>query len=116
MANSIAFLTSLFTLVSSKNFLSKMVLILTQYTPGRHEDVEVIVKAAHEHNVVIIPYGGGTSVSCALLCPENETRMIVSLDMHEMDKIKWVDRTNMTACIEAGIVGRVRIRKYIFNA
>jgi len=79
--------------------------------PGRSEDVEVIVKAANEHNVVIIPYGGGTSVSCALLCPTDEKRMIVSLDMHEMDKIKWVDRTNMTACIEAGIAGKDLVRK-----
>lgn len=79
--------------------------------PGRVEDVECIVKAANEHNVVIIPYGGGTSVSCALLCPPEETRMIISLDMHEMDKIKWVDRTNMTACIEAGIAGKDLVRK-----
>lgn len=41
-------------------------------------------------------------MSGALECPENETRMIVSLDMHEMNKIKWVNRQNMTACIEAG--------------
>jgi alkyldihydroxyacetonephosphate synthase len=79
--------------------------------PGRLEDVEAIVRAAHEHNAVIIPYGGGTSVSCALLCPTDETRMIVSVDMHEMDKIKWVDRTNMTACIEAGIAGKDLVRK-----
>jgi alkyldihydroxyacetonephosphate synthase len=37
---------------------------------------------------VIIPYGGGTSVSHALLCPANEKRMIVSLDMHDMDKVR----------------------------
>lgn len=79
--------------------------------PGRVEDVEAIVKAAHDHNAVIIPFGGGTSVSCALLCPADETRMIISLDMHEMDKIKWVDRTNMTACIEAGIAGKDLVRK-----
>jgi len=74
--------------------------------PGCHEHVEAIVKAAHEHNVVIIPYGGGTSVSHALMCPANEKRMIVSLDMHEMNAIKWVNRQSMLACIEAGIVGK----------
>lgn len=31
--------------------------------------------------------------------------MIVSLDMQRMNKIKSVDKVNMTACIEAGIVG-----------
>ena len=59
-----------------------------------------------QHNVVIIPYGGGTSVSHALMCPANEKRMIVSLDMHEMNAIKWVNRQSMLACIEAGIVGK----------
>lgn len=79
--------------------------------PGSLEDVEVIVKSANNHNVVIIPYGGGTSVSCGILCPEEEKRMIISLDMKEMDKIKWVDRQNMLACIEAGISGKDLARK-----
>lgn len=35
-----------------------------------------------------------------------EKRMIVSLDMSRMNKIKWVDKVNMTACIEAGIIGQ----------
>lgn len=60
---------------------------------------------ANEHNVVIVPYGGGTNVTQALMLPAEEKRMIVSLDMTRMNKIKWVDRSNMTACIEAGIIG-----------
>jgi alkyldihydroxyacetonephosphate synthase len=74
--------------------------------PGCHEHVEQIVALANQHNVVVIPFGGGTSVSGALTCPSNETRMIVSLDMHEMNKIKWIDTANMLVCMEAGIVGQ----------
>ena len=74
--------------------------------PGSHDDVEHIVKMAVKYNIVIIPYGGGTTVTQSLLCPENETRMIVSLDMHEMNRIKWIDRRSMLACIEAGAVGK----------
>eukprot|EP00743_Colponemidia_sp_Colp-15_P002674 GILK01002897.1.p1 GENE.GILK01002897.1~~GILK01002897.1.p1 ORF type:complete len:630 (-),score=93.02 GILK01002897.1:76-1785(-) len=74
--------------------------------PSKHEDVEVIVAAAHAHNVVLIPFGGGTNVSQALLCPPHEERMIVSLDMSEMNRIKWVDRDNLLACIEAGAIGK----------
>lgn len=58
--------------------------------PGTHQQVEVIVKAANEHNVVIIPFGGGTSVTNAVTCDPAETRMIVSLDMREMNKVKWI--------------------------
>lgn len=32
--------------------------------------------------------------------------MIVSLDMHEMNRIKWIDYESLTCCIEAGIVGK----------
>jgi len=74
--------------------------------PGCHDDVERIVKAAVEHDAVIIPYGGGTTVAAALECPQEEKRMIVSLDMHEMSQIQWINRQNMTASIEAGAVGR----------
>lgn len=74
--------------------------------PSCHKDVEEIVRLAVEHNVCIIPFGGGTSVSNALECPVTETRMIVSLDMTEMKKILWVDEANLVAHIEAGIIGQ----------
>lgn len=32
--------------------------------------------------------------------------MIVSLDMSRLNRIKWVDKINMMACIEAGILGQ----------
>ena len=54
----------------------------------------------------MIPYGGGTTVSESILCPINENRMIVSLDMKMMNKIKWCDPGNLSACIEAGAVGK----------
>ena len=74
--------------------------------PSCHKDVEKIVRLAVEHNVCIIPFGGGTSVSNALECPVEEKRMIVSLDMTEMKKILWVDEENLVAHIEAGIIGQ----------
>jgi alkyldihydroxyacetonephosphate synthase len=52
--------------------------------------VDAIVRAADAHNVVIIPFGGGTTVSGAVLCPEGEKRMIVSLDTSKMNRILCV--------------------------
>ncbi|GAB6029196.1 hypothetical protein CHUAL_004969 [Chamberlinius hualienensis] len=74
--------------------------------PECHDDVVKLVQIATECNVVLIPIGGGTSVSGALLCPSDETRMIVSLDTTQMCKILWIDEENMKAHIEAGIVGQ----------
>lgn len=38
--------------------------------PESHKQCEALVKLAHEHNVVLIPYGGGTNVSQALMLSE----------------------------------------------
>ncbi|KAK3859099.1 hypothetical protein Pcinc_034752 [Petrolisthes cinctipes] len=74
--------------------------------PGNHSEVVKVVAAAGKHNVALIPFGGGTSVSGALLCPEEESRPIVSLDTSQMCRILWVDEKNLTARIEAGIIGQ----------
>ncbi|XP_061430551.1 alkyldihydroxyacetonephosphate synthase, peroxisomal [Lethenteron reissneri] len=74
--------------------------------PGSHEDVVRIVELAVQHNVCIIPYGGGTSVSSALECPSDETRTIVSVDTSQMNRILWIDEMNLTARIQAGIIGQ----------
>lgn len=74
--------------------------------PACHEQVQAILDLASQYNVVIVPFGGGTSVTEALVCPTEEKRMIVSLDMKMMNRIKWVDRESLLGCIEAGIVGK----------
>lgn len=71
--------------------------------PKTHEDVVKIVDLAHLHDVIIVPYGGGTNVTQALyLLPDSQTgnqRMILSLDMSRMNKILWVDKDNNIACV-----------------
>ncbi|OCT63629.1 hypothetical protein XELAEV_18044727mg [Xenopus laevis] len=74
--------------------------------PSCHEDVVKIVDLACKHNVCLIPFGGGTSVSYALECPEDEKRTIASLDTSQMSRILWIDEKNLTAHIEAGITGQ----------
>ena len=75
--------------------------------PDSHDHVEKIVSIATKYpeQLTIIPYGGGTNVTQALLCPENEKRMIVSIDTQEMDRILSVDFESNTAVIEAGAIG-----------
>lgn len=73
--------------------------------PETEEDATLIIQSAKAHNVCIVPYGGGTNVTSALLLPENEKRMIVSMDMSRLNKIEWINEENQTACIQAGIRG-----------
>ena len=74
--------------------------------PESEEHVAELIKAAVEHDAVLIPFGGGTNVTDALRCPGNESRVIVSVDMRRMNRILWIDKENMMARIEAGAVGR----------
>jgi alkyldihydroxyacetonephosphate synthase len=63
------------------------------------------VKLANKHNVALIPYGGGTNVTNSLLLSPKEKRMIVSVDMARMNRVRNVNLENMTATVEAGIIG-----------
>lgn len=74
--------------------------------PESGEDVRTLIALANDHEVCLVPYGGGTNVSGALTLPQDETRTIVSVDMRRMNKILWVDDENMTACVQAGIQGK----------
>ena len=65
-----------------------------------------LVKLANKHDAVLVPYGAGSNVTNALLQDVREKRMIVAVDMSRMSKVKWVDKVNMMACIEAGIPGQ----------
>jgi alkyldihydroxyacetonephosphate synthase len=67
--------------------------------------VQNIVSLAVKHNVVLVPYGGGTNVTKSLQLDTDETRMIVSVDTSRMNQIRWVDKENNMACIGAGISG-----------
>jgi alkyldihydroxyacetonephosphate synthase len=74
--------------------------------PTDEEQVIALVEAAKRHDVCLIPYGGGTNVTDALRCPEQELRPIVSVDMKRMNRILWIDPANRMACVQAGMVGR----------
>lgn len=74
--------------------------------PTCHDDVVTIVKLANDHNVAIIPFGGGTSVSGSITCPKQESRPICVLDTSQMNRMLWLDRGNLVACFESGIIGQ----------
>lgn len=75
--------------------------------PVNHNEVVEIVKLANRFNVVVIPYGGGTSVSGSITCPQEETERCISvLDTSQMNRMLWLDKQSLVACFEAGIVGQ----------
>ena len=69
------------------------------------DEAKTLIDLAKKHNVCLIPYGGGTSVSNALKIPKNEDRMVVSVDTRRMNKIESIDEENLLATVECGILG-----------
>ena len=71
------------------------------------DEAQKLIELAIEHDVCLIPYGGGTSVSNALQVPEIEDRMVVAVDTRRMDAILSIDEENRRVVVEAGITGSV---------
>ena len=70
------------------------------------KDVIDLIELAKKHDVCLIPFGGGTNVTNALQLPENEDRMIVSVDTRRLNKIISIDTKNLLIEVEAGITGK----------
>jgi alkyldihydroxyacetonephosphate synthase len=73
--------------------------------PEKHEDVELIVRAAHANNVCLIPFGGGTNIVGGVNPMDAQDRMVVSLDLRRMNRLLALDPVSMTATIQAGALG-----------
>lgn len=74
--------------------------------PASHEQVVQLVEAAARHGACLIPFGGGTNVTDALQLSDSEQRVVVAVNTRRMNRIRWIDPVNLTACIEAGAVGQ----------
>ena len=73
--------------------------------PENQEDICFLVQSAVQHNVALIPFGGGTNIVGAFESPAHDVRMIVSVDMCRMNKVLTIDPISQTATIQAGAFG-----------
>ena len=74
--------------------------------PGSEQDVQRIMELAAQHNILLVPFGGGTNVTHSLQIDKNENRVVCSVDMTKMNKVLDVNMRSMTATVEAGIAGK----------
>ena len=73
--------------------------------PGTEDQVAAVVRAALEQDAVLIPFGGGSSISGSLEAESGETRPVISIDMGRLNRVLWVDATSQLACVQAGVFG-----------
>ncbi len=74
--------------------------------PENTEQVQELLRYATEHGVVVIPYGGGTSV-VGHINPEPDDRPVLTISMARMNKLLELDRESQIATFGAGTPGPV---------
>ncbi len=72
--------------------------------PTSEDDVREIFEFARETEVVLIPYGGGTSV-VGHINPIQEDKPILTVDLSRMNQLLNLDKTSQLATFGAGISG-----------
>jgi alkyldihydroxyacetonephosphate synthase len=73
--------------------------------PGSEAEVQLVVDRAVAANAVLIPFGGGSSISGSLHAPPDETRPVISVDLGRMNRVLSVDEESGLARIQAGTLG-----------
>ncbi|MEO0962819.1 MAG: FAD-binding oxidoreductase [Pseudomonadota bacterium] len=74
--------------------------------PRSEEEVQRLVEFAAANDIVLVPYGGGSSVVGGVTArEEGETRLCITVDTTLMASLLSIDETAMTATAQAGIYG-----------
>src|SRR4051794_24277903 len=73
--------------------------------PVDEDEVAAILRVALDADAVLIPFGGGTSISGSLEAPAEERRTVISLDLSRLSRVRAVDAPSRLARVEAGAFG-----------
>jgi len=72
--------------------------------PATLDEVRELLKFADDHDAVVIPYGGGTSVVGHLAVPQS-ARPVLSLSLERLNRLLTIESDNRLAVFEAGSRG-----------
>jgi alkyldihydroxyacetonephosphate synthase len=73
--------------------------------PADEDEVAAVLAAVLDEDAVLIPFGGGSSISGSLEAEPGETRPVVSIDMVRMNRVLSIDATSQLARVQAGVFG-----------
>ncbi len=73
--------------------------------PGTEDEVTAVLQAALAADAVVIPFGGGSSISGSLEAAADESRPVLSVDLGRLDKVLAVDGASRLARVQAGVFG-----------
>ena len=72
--------------------------------PATIQEIQEVIQFAAENDIIVIPFGGGTSVVGHLEVPDTK-RPVLSLSLHRFNRLIRLEPENMLAIFEAGIRG-----------
>ena len=72
--------------------------------PKTTKEVQELLQLAKQENLIVIPYGGGTSV-CGHINPDENDHPIITVALSEMNKLITFDEQSQIATFGAGTLG-----------
>jgi alkyldihydroxyacetonephosphate synthase len=73
--------------------------------PADEDEVAAVMRLVLDADAVLIPFGGGTSISGSLEAPAQEQRTVISLDVSRLGRVLAVDAPSRLARVQAGAFG-----------
>ncbi|MEO6084362.1 MAG: FAD-binding oxidoreductase [Umezawaea sp.] len=73
--------------------------------PATPEQVVPVLAACVEHDVAVVPFGGGTSVVGGVAALRGAKAAVVALDLGRLDRLVSVDPVSRIAVLQAGVTG-----------
>ena len=73
--------------------------------PADEDEVAAVLRLALDADAVLVPFGGGTSISGSLEAAADERRTVISLDLERLSRVLSVDPHSRLARVEAGALG-----------
>lgn len=73
--------------------------------PGSEEEIAQVLNTVLEHDLVLVPYGGGSCISGSLTPDTAEQRPIVSMNLGRLRRVLDIDQESGLARVEAGAYG-----------
>jgi alkyldihydroxyacetonephosphate synthase len=73
--------------------------------PRSTNEVLALLTFASEHDIAVVPFGGGTSVVGGVTAERGPFSALITLDLSGMNRVIDIDTTSRTATAEAGIYG-----------
>ncbi|MDQ3587741.1 MAG: FAD-binding oxidoreductase [Actinomycetota bacterium] len=73
--------------------------------PADEDQAADLLRASIDAGAVVIPFGGGSSISGSLEAEPGERRPVISVDMGRLNRVLGIDATSRLARVQAGVFG-----------